>query len=236
MSDIQSNQDQHHSPHILIVTAVEAERDAVLRGLNGDQRFEVIAAGVGVAAAAAGTTAALIRGKYSLVISAGIAGGFADKAAIGSIVVASDIVAADLGAETAEGFASVEELGFGSNRISAIAEWSRRLADRIQNAGLPVHYGPILTVTTATGRAESAAALATRVPGAAAEAMEGYGAAVAAASNGVAVAELRAISNVVGPRDRAAWRIGEALEALTAACTVLKEVIDDEDSLFSVSE
>jgi futalosine hydrolase len=31
------------------------------------------------------------------------------------------------------------------------------------------------------------------------------------------VLEIRTVSNAVGPRDRAAWRIGEALAALTTA-------------------
>ncbi|PPS69089.1 Futalosine hydrolase [Streptomyces sp. MH60] len=47
--------------------------------------------------------------------------------------------------------------------------------------------------------------------------MEGFGVAEAAAAHGVPVLELRAVSNPVGPRDRAAWRIGEALAALTDA-------------------
>jgi futalosine hydrolase len=47
--------------------------------------------------------------------------------------------------------------------------------------------------------------------------MEGYGVACAAAGAGVPFAELRAVSNPVGPRDRASWRIGAALEALGAA-------------------
>jgi futalosine hydrolase len=50
--------------------------------------------------------------------------------------------------------------------------------------------------------------------------MEGYGVATAAAAAGVPFAELRTISNPVGPRDRAAWRLGEALAALTAAAAV----------------
>lgn len=36
----------------------------------------------------------------------------------------------------------------------------------------------------------------------------------AAAAHGVPVLEIRAVSNPVGPRDRAAWRIGDALAAL----------------------
>ncbi|MEP7179809.1 MAG: hypothetical protein ABI775_12015, partial [Pseudonocardiales bacterium] len=53
-----------------------------------------------------------------------------------------------------------------------------------------------------------------RFPDAVAEAMEGAGAAAAATLHGVPFAEVRAISNPVGPRDRDAWRIPEALSAL----------------------
>ncbi|MEC0067451.1 futalosine hydrolase, partial [Paenibacillus thiaminolyticus] len=67
--------------------------------------------------------------------------------------------------------------------------------------------------------------LAQRVPGAAAEAMEGYGVAVAARQFGLPAFEIRSISNAVGPRNRAAWRIPEALKALEAACSVLPEVL-----------
>ncbi|WP_456320002.1 phosphorylase family protein, partial [Paenibacillus zanthoxyli] len=69
------------------------------------------------------------------------------------------------------------------------------------------------------------AALAARVPGAAAEAMEGCGVAAAALARNLPVLEIRAISNPVGPRDRDAWRIGEALEALAAAGPILSEVL-----------
>jgi futalosine hydrolase len=47
--------------------------------------------------------------------------------------------------------------------------------------------------------------------------MEGAGVAAAAALHNVPAAELRAVSNPVGPRDRAAWEIPRALEALGRA-------------------
>ena len=52
--------------------------------------------------------------------------------------------------------------------------------------------------------------------------MEGYGVAVAAAQAGLPFAELRTISNPIGPRDRAAWRLREAFAALTAAAPALR--------------
>ncbi|NEA51378.1 futalosine hydrolase, partial [Streptomyces sp. SID10815] len=58
--------------------------------------------------------AALAGTPYGLVVSAGIAGGFAPGAPVGSLVVADEITAADLGAETGDGFLPVTELGFGT--------------------------------------------------------------------------------------------------------------------------
>ncbi|MFC0330576.1 futalosine hydrolase [Paenibacillus sepulcri] len=212
---------------VLIVTSVNAERDAVLRGLGGTgaERFEVLVGGVGVAAAAASTAGALALSRYDLIICAGIAGGFKDKAEIGTIVMASEIIAADLGAETPDGFLSVDELGFGSSRFQVNSGHLAALTEAIRAAGVSVQTGPVLTLSTVTGTAETAALLAERVPGAAAEAMEGYGIAAAAYQHGVPVLEIRAISNIVGPRDRDAWRIGDALKALEAASSILTEVL-----------
>jgi futalosine hydrolase len=77
--------------------------------------------------------------------------------------------------------------------------------------------GTVVTVSTVTGTAGTAAVLRARYPDAVAEAMEGFGVATAAALHGVPFAEVRAISNLVGPRDRPSWRIREALAALGSA-------------------
>lgn len=208
---------------ILVMTAVEAERDAVLRGLKGDDRFEVKLAGVGPVAAAINTTTALMSGEYRLVISAGIAGGFEGRAEIGDVVVATDIVAADLGVETPEGFSSVDELGFGTSRVQSDKPAADRAVSALKVGRVAASYGPIVTVSTATGTAATAARLAGRVPGVVAEGMEGFGVAAAAIAKGVPTLEIRAISNRVGPRDRSAWRIGDALKSLEAAFDKLTE-------------
>ncbi|RAV19007.1 futalosine hydrolase [Paenibacillus contaminans] len=211
---------------VLIAVSVDAERDAVLRGLGeaGSGVFEVFAAGVGTAPAAASTAKKLASGTYDLVVNAGICGGFAGQAEIGSLVVASEIVAADLGAESAEGFIGLDELGFGLARAEVDAGLAGRAAEAFAAAGLPVVLAPILTVSTVTGTAASAAELASRVPGAAGEGMEGFGVAAAAKEFGLPVLEIRAVSNAVGPRDKSAWRIKEALQSLEAASKVLTEV------------
>jgi len=206
---------------ILVMTAVSVERDAVLRGLHSDRRFDVLLAGVGPVSAAVNTAKVLATAEYGLVVSAGIGGGFPGRAEVGSLVVANEIVAADLGVETPEGFSSLDELGFGSTRVQVDASLVNGVTEALLAAGLPVKTGPVLTVSTVTGTAESAAKLAARVPGATAEVMEGYGVALAAYDRGVPILELRAISNQVGPRDRSTWRIKEALDVLEAASAVL---------------
>ena len=210
---------------VLVMTAVPVEREAVLRGLHGDGRFDVLLAGVGPVSAAVNTAKVLATARYGLVVSAGIGGGFPGKAEVGSVVAAKEIVAADLGVETPEGFSSLDELGLGSTCIQVDASLVSAVTEALLAAKLPAKTGPVLTVSTVTGTAESAAELLARVPGATAEAMEGYGVACAAHDYGVPILELRAISNLVGPRDRTAWRIKEALDVLEAASSVLLEVL-----------
>ncbi|MGC5530359.1 futalosine hydrolase [Streptomyces sp. SR-10] len=213
---------------VLVVTAVPVERDAVTRAFGGTPEtvalpgtelhrlgaFDVLAGGAGPAAAAAATAFALASAsaQYGLVVSAGIGGAFTPLTPLGSLVVASDIVAADLGADTPDGFLPVTALGFGRDRFAPPPALVRAVA-----AAAGAAPGPVLTVSTVTGTAERAGSLLAAHPGALAEAMEGSGVAEAAARTEVPVLELRAVSNAVGPRDRDAWRIGDALAALTEA-------------------
>lgn len=208
---------------ILITTAVEAEQEAVLLGLTQPHPFQVEVVGVGPMTAAAHTATLLAKSPYQYVINMGIAGGFVEQEKIPSIVVATEMVAVELGAETESGFCFVDELGFGSARIQSDPKLVKRVMHRLEMSASPVITGPILTVSTVTGTVATAKERANRVPGAVAEAMEGFGVASAAKMSGLPVIEIRTLSNVVGPRDRSAWRIKEALDALT---TVSKELVE----------
>lgn len=210
---------------VLVITSVIAERDAILRGLYEPNRFDVVVGGVGTAAAAASTAKALASFKYDIVINAGICGGFADRTELSSLVVANKIIAADLGAQTHEGFISLDELGFGTSHITVDQRLVNQVLEAMQSAGLPVKTGPILSVSTVTGTDETTLEMTKRVPGATAEAMEGYGVAMAALEYGIPILEIRAVSNIVGPRDRDSWRIKEALTSLESASTILQEVL-----------
>ncbi|MDT4894130.1 MAG: futalosine hydrolase [Pseudonocardiales bacterium] len=200
---------------LLVVIAVAAERDAVVAALPAGADVRVTIGGVGPAAAAASTAAELARAEYDLVLSAGIAGGFA-PAATGDIAVASRVVFADLGAETADGFQPISALGFGTDTYAVDPELAARLATLTGG-----RLGAVLTVATVTGTAGRSAALAQRYPDAVAEAMEGAGVAAAAVTFGVPLAEVRAVANTVGPRNRAAWDVPGALAALGRAIAAI---------------
>ncbi|MEU5939563.1 futalosine hydrolase [Micromonospora sp. NPDC047548] len=213
---------------LLVLTAVPAEAEAVRAGLT-DPTVTVRPVGVGPAVAGAAAarllTLAEAAGRpYRAVVSAGIGGGFAGRVAVGGTVLGTRSVAADLGAESPAGFIPIDELGMPPELLGggpAVVADPELLAGLL--AALPEAVtGAVLTVSTVTGTAASTSALADRHPDAVAEAMEGYGVAVAAAHAGLPFAELRTISNPIGPRDRGAWRMREAFTALTAAARALR--------------
>lgn len=212
---------------LLVVTAVPAEAEAVRAGLT-DPAVTVAPVGVGPAVAGAATARLLALAEaagrpYRAVVSAGIAGGFVGRVAVGGTVLATRSVAADLGAESPEGFLPIERLGMPAELLGAgsVLPADPALLDTLRAALPDAVTGAVLTVSTVTGTAEGTAALAARHPDAVAEAMEGYGVAVAAAQAGLPFAELRTVSNPIGPRDRGAWRMREAFAALTVAAAAL---------------
>lgn len=207
---------------VLVVTAVEAEREALLRDIDSAtaKQLEVIVAGVGPVSAAVGAATALARRPdVTLVISAGIAGGFASRIAVGEIAVADRITFADLGARTDAGFLTLGEMGLRQDSSYAVTDL--RVRERLAASSLRVVHGEVLTLACMTGIDADAEQLASRHPHAIAEAMEGFGVAAAADNAGVPFAEIRAISNRIGTRDPSTWNMQGAFDALRQAFAAL---------------
>lgn len=205
----------------LAVVATEQERSALLRdvasvpvplGPYGGCRTpaaDVVVSGIGPAAAAAATATALTLGSYDAALSLGIAGAFRGTADIGDTLVATELVAADLGAESPTGFLSLGALGWQDDTVAVDPALLQALLARL---GEPV-TGPLVTVSTVTGTRARADELAAR-HGAVGEAMEGWGVLVAATPHGVPVLEVRTVSNLIGDRDPSSWDIPAAFDAL----------------------
>lgn len=228
-------------PRILAITAVPAERDAALAALpsrpdgqllcyelyraeTNAGELTCVAAGVGPGAAAACAASVLaLDGGYDVVVSTGVAGGFAGRAEPGTLVLADRVVLADLGADSPAGFLPLDELGLGGSTVYLPAAMVGRAAGHLVGVA-PVAVGPILTVSTATGTDERAALLAARHDPVA-EAMEGGGVLAAATAHALPFLELRAVSNTIGRRDRSAWVLPQALSVLGKAVATLLPVI-----------
>lgn len=205
------------SGRVLVVVATPGEA-GLLPDLPGAR---VVVSGIGPVNAALTTLEECLRKRPSLVLNAGVAGAMPGQGvAVGSVVVGSEAVAAGLGAEDGERFLGLQELGFplheagGRSTFDRLAAWEGAGSLAV---ACGASLGPILTLETVTGSAATLSRTRTRYPDALAEAMEGAGAALAALRLGVPFIEVRGISNLVGPRDRASWRMREALDALAFA-------------------
>jgi futalosine hydrolase len=204
------------SRNILWLAPTELEQKAVRAGLGKSSCSRVEIVGVGSVGSAVKTTQLLQRAPHDLVILIGIAGGFG-ATPLGSLV------AADYGVETDQGIVPLETLGLGQSRIKVQSPLWEGVRDLLRSAALDLNVGTILTVSTVTGTQTTADALLRRYPQACTEAMEGFGVAAAAQSMGIPFLELRAVSNLVGPRDRDSWQIELALGKLTEAVMALSQ-------------
>ena len=209
---------------LLAVVATVQERRALLGALSVEPcrvgphhavttgTATVVVSGVGPAAAAAATATALALGTYQGVLSLGICGGFRGAAQIGDVVVATDLVAADLGADSPEGFLAMGQLGWADDSFPVPPDHVAAASKRLEGT-VPVVTGPVITVSTVTGTQERAGLLAER-HGAVAEAMEGWGVLTGAEPYGLPVLEIRSVSNLVGRRDPSTWDFPTAFASL----------------------
>ena len=209
-------------PLIVVATHAEAER---LLDLNA----RVVVSGVGMVAAALATARALIEQEAGLVVSAGIGGAYSQSGLLpGDLALSAEIVQADLGAWDGERFLSFDELGLSilpdSPHAGRFATWDHA-PEVVRRTGACL--GPMLTLSSVTGSVEAATLLERRFPGALTEGMEGAGIAHAALLAGVPVLEVRGVSNAVGPRDRASWRIPQALAATRRGVAAALEVWEE---------
>lgn len=208
-------------PAEVLVTGVRP----LLVGQAGGLRVGLLATGVGKANAAMALAAAFQAVDAGLLVVTGVGGAYPASGLVpGDLAVATEEAYGDEGAESAQGFLGLEELGFPLweeggrrffNRFPAASAATEVLAEAGE-AVARIGRGLFVTVSTVTGTARRARELES-LWGGVCESMEGAAAAHAAAVRGVPFAEVRGIANPVGPRDRAAWKLTEAADAAQAA-------------------
>jgi futalosine hydrolase len=188
---------------------------AVLEELEGFAApgVDVVAVGVGPVEAALGTLHALAAKPYAVTVNAGIAGGFAGRAAIGDAVAVTDERYVELGREDGGAIDLPPGLGL-ETACAADAGLLEGCRTRLPD----VAFGRGITSATITTSAARAAELAARYAPLT-ESMEGFAVLRAALTAHVAAVELRGISNIVGdPMHQWDFRAGSAatIRALNA--------------------
>ena len=200
---------------IVIAAATEIEA-APFRKLNiPGVAVSLLITGIGGVAAVWGTMDYFARnGKPDLLINTGIAGSFSEKWPIGNVVVVGNDSFADLGIDDNGRLMTLFEAGI-DNPDSFPFEGGRIYADRslveIAEELMPVVKG--VTVNRVTGTEEGASSLRLRM-NADIESMEGAAIYYVCRRESVPVIGVRAISNMVGKRDKEKWDIEAALAAV----------------------
>ena len=222
---------------ILVVTATEAEvapfiaaldpvpgRSSRLRSYTHEQHaVDILTTGVGMVATATWCSGVFARERYDLVLNAGVCGSFRPALPPGSVVHVTTDRIAEFGAEDGDTFLSVQELRLlGENEFP----WTRgRLVNSAppQNEALSaLSIGDAITVSTVHGNDVTIANAVERY-NPHVESMEGAAFMYACLVHGVPFAQVRAVSNIVERRNRAAWKLPESIDALAAT---LRTIVD----------
>ena len=178
----------------------------------GKVRIEVIFTGIGLTATAFALGHRFGHGDLpQLAIQAGVGGAIDRTLALGDVVRVVSETFGDLGAEEADGrFLSLADIGLPPGPPFTEAG---RLEPAI-TAALPCPAVHGLSVNQVSGSAATIAARYASFPETQVESMEGAAFFYACQQADVEPLQLRAISNYVEPRNREAWRMGEAIANL----------------------
>lgn len=200
-------------PDILICYSTPLEGEGLPREIAGvSLRF--VETGVGPVNGAFALTRALTERRADAVIVCGVGGAYpASGLEPGDVACASTETYGDLGADSPDGFLDMHALGF------PIVAGTPPLFNTLPLQIFPVNRRvPFVTCATCTGTDEKASDIYARTGGAV-ESMEGAALVHVATLMGVPIGEVRGISNAVGRRDRASWRLHEAAAAARQAVT-----------------
>lgn len=207
---------------VLVVAATDGELASLdARTLTDKHSIDRLITGVGMVATAAAVARALARTPYEIALNIGVCGAFDRAMPLATVVhVVSDHLS-ELGVEDGSAFLAADDMGLveadappltGGRLVNANPPDSPTLRQLPQVRGI--------TVNTVHGDETSIAAVRARLhPDV--ESMEGAAFMYACLTAGVPFAQVRAVSNHVERRNRAAWQLQDAIAALGLTATAL---------------
>ena len=197
---------------ILLVAATELE---IAPFLKKKPAADFLITGVGCPATIYHLTKRLQQIDYDLVIHAGIAGSFTTSLKLGDVVLVKQDHFADIGISENEQFYTVFEKGLGDeNAFPYNKGWLDNNGAFIDRSQL--QKVKALTVNTVTDNEVQIKQLVSKYDPHI-ETMEGAAMHYICLEENVSFLQLRAISNYVGERDKAKWKMNEAIENLNEA-------------------
>src|SRR5690606_3867773 len=190
---------------VLVIAATEAEILPFL-GLSAEQRqrMDVLITGVGMVATALALGERLAGRRYDLLLNVGVAGSFRRPIALGEVVWVIEDTFSEVGVEDGERFIDSEAAG-----LAPCVFYSGYSHPSVES--LRPCKG--ITVNTVHGNDPAIKAVVERLS-ADVESMEGAAVFQAAQHFGIPALQVRAISNYVERRNKASWRLAQAIENL----------------------
>jgi futalosine hydrolase len=175
--------------------------------------IQILITGVGVMHTAFALSHKASLQSFDLAINLGVCGSFDLKIALGSVIEVVKDRLGDLGVEEANGqFLDVFDINLENKDSSPYQNgWISRIENNYLPTGLPPSNG--ITVHKVTGTTESIEAIQKKY-NADMESMEGAAFFYTCAKLNIPSIQVRAISNYVEPRNRAAWKMEEAIHNL----------------------
>lgn len=179
---------------------------------HGDLDLELIHTGIGMVNTAyrLGNYFSNLEQKPLLAIQFGIAGAFPGGALPGDGVEVVEEIFSEMGAESPDGFLDLEKMGFENFNVAGQPVYNRLVNARPSNLRIPRVSS--ITVNKVHGLSNSIQE-AQQLWTPEVENMEGAAFFQACLLSGIPFLEFRGISNVVEVRNRASWRIPEAIQA-----------------------
>ena len=206
--------------HLLVVAATEGEIASLTAGPPaGRHQIDRLITGVGMVATAARVSRAIAQTRYDLAINIGVCGAFDRALPLGAVVHVTSDRLSELGVEDGPAFVPADVIGlvpgdhapFAGGRLVNTAPPASAVL-----AALPRVSG--ITVNTVHGDDTSIAAVVDRYHPQV-ESMEGAAFMYACLVAGIPFAQIRAVSNYVERRNRAVWKMSEAIDALGRTVT-----------------
>lgn len=198
---------------ILLVSSTQLEIQSYVLGAP---HHDILITGVGLHAATYELTHQLQGHRYDLVVQAGVAGAFSGRGyKMGDVVAVAQDAFGDAGSYENGQLHSLQQLGLSTDK-----EWLVNKHDILHRFEVPKVRA--ITVNTITNDAAYLQALQQKWE-ADIESMEGAALHYVCGKRGVPYLQLRAISNMVGERDKNKWLLATAIGNLNNALQVMMQ-------------